>query len=72
MPELIIGCAYHTVWQSNKGYQFILAEVKGEKALLRTKNIKKEPFWTNASDLIFINTPHDLHKAKQLTAERHK
>lgn len=72
MTKLIIGCAYHTTWQSNKGYCFILSDIKDGKALLRTKNIKKQPFWTDVSSLIFIETPHNLHKAKSLTAERHK
>jgi len=65
MEKLIIGCNYHTKWQSNKGMRFVLAEIKGDKARLYTRNTKRN-FWTNVSDLIFINTETNKAKAKRL------
>lgn len=65
MTELIIGCNYHTTWQSHKAMRFILKEIKGDKARLETRNTKKS-FWTNTSDLIFIETNHNRNKAKKL------
>ena len=62
---LIIGCNYHTTWQSNKAIRFVLGEIKGDKALLYTRNTKKK-FWTNVSDLIFINTEHNKQKAEKI------
>ena len=55
MENLIVGCNYHTKWQRNKSMRFVLAEIKEDKARLKTRNTKKD-FWTNVSDLIFIET----------------
>jgi hypothetical protein len=41
--------------------RFVLKEVKGDKARLITRNTKKS-FWTNISDLIFIETKHNKSK----------
>ena len=62
---LVIGCNYHTTWQSNKGMRFVLKELKGSKARLETRNTNKN-FWTNISDLIFIETGHNKRKAQKL------
>lgn len=66
--KLVIGCNYHTKWQSDKRMRFILAEIKGDKARLKTRNTRKD-FWTNVSDLIFITTNHNKQKANQLINE---
>jgi hypothetical protein len=64
--KLVIGCNYHTTWQSNKAMRFVLAEIKGNKARLKTRRTNKD-FWTPISDLIFIDTPYNHSKAKALT-----
>ena len=64
MP-LIIGCNYHTTWQSAKGMRFVLVELKGDRARLQTRNTNKD-FWTNTKDLIFITSRHNLKKAIKL------
>lgn len=63
--SIIIGCNYHTKWQSHRNMRFVLNDIKEDKALLITRNTKKE-FWTNISDLIFITTRHNIKKAQQL------
>jgi hypothetical protein len=65
--QIVVGCNYHTKWQSKKGMRFVLVEVKGDKARLQTRNSRKD-FWTNLSDLIFIETDYNIAKAKVLTA----
>ncbi len=64
--DLVIGCNYHTKWQSNKAMRFILKEIKGDKARLATR-VSKKDFWTNVEDLIFIETDYNKNKAKRLT-----
>jgi hypothetical protein len=66
---IIIGCNYHTTWQSHKAMRFVLAEIKGDKARLYTRRTKKI-FWTNVSDLIFIKTICNINKAKKLLNEK--
>lgn len=63
--KLVIGCNYHTTWQRNKGMRFVLSEIKGDKVRLTTRNTGKD-FWTNAADLIFIETKHNKNKAIRL------
>ena len=63
--DLIIGCNYHTTWQKEKGMRFVLREIKGDKARLSTRRTGKN-FWTNVSDLIFIETECNIAKAKRL------
>lgn len=63
--SLVIGCNYHTTWQSVKSMRFVLVELKGDKARLQTRNTGKD-FWTNTKDLIFITTHHNLQKAVKL------
>ena len=64
--KLIIGCNYHTKWQSEKSMRFVLVESKGDKARLQTR-VSKKDFWTNVSDLIFINTKYNKDKAIRLS-----
>ena len=63
--RIIIGCNYHTKWQRNKAMRFVLKEVRGDKARLVTRTTGKN-FWTNVSDLIFIETKYNLEKAIKL------
>ena len=63
--ELVIGCNYHTKWQSDSRMRFILKEIKGDKARLATR-ISKKDFWTDVSDLIFIETSYNKSKAERL------
>ena len=51
--KLIVGCNYHTTWQSHSAMRFVLIEIKGDKARLKTRASKKD-FWTDVKDLIFI------------------
>lgn len=62
---IIVGCNYHTKWQSNSKMRFILVEVKGGKARLKTRNTEKD-FWTNISDLIFIMSNHNINKGLKI------
>jgi len=60
--RLVIGCNYHTTWQSNGRMRFVLKEIKGDKVRLTTRKTKKD-FWTDKSSLIFIETDYNKHKA---------
>ena len=64
--KLVVGCNYHTKWQKFKGMRFVLTEIKGDKARLTTRNTNKD-FWTNVSDLIFIETGHNIKKSFKLS-----
>ena len=48
--KLIIDCNYHTTQQSHSAMRFVLVEVKGDKARLKTRASKKD-FWTDVKDL---------------------
>lgn len=63
-----VGCNYHTKWQKHKAMRFVLKEIKGDKARLVTRNSHKD-FWTNVSDLIFIETSYNKSKAKRLSSK---
>ena len=63
--KLIIGCNYHTTWQSNKAMRFVLVEIKENKARLQTRDTNKA-FWTDVKDLIFIDSLHNNRKANSL------
>ena len=63
--EVIVGCNYHTSWQSDSRMRFVLSEVKGEKARLTTRNSRKN-FWTNVDDLVWIDTRHNNKKGENL------
>lgn len=67
MTRLVIGCNYHTTWQRNKSMRFVLAEIKDNKARLQTRNTGKD-FWTNITDLIFIESDYNKKKADTLEA----
>jgi len=62
---LVIGCNYHLTWQSNKAMRFVLTELKGNQAKVKTRTTKKE-FWCNKEDLIFIQTYHNRVKARKI------
>jgi hypothetical protein len=62
---LVIGCNYHTTWQSHRSMRFVLTEIKDTKARLQTRNSRKD-FWTNVDDLIFIESGHNKQKARKL------
>lgn len=66
MTPLVIGCNYHTTWQKYKSMRFVLVEVKGDKARLKTRTTNKD-FWTDISSLIFIETKYNIQKADNLT-----
>ena len=69
---IVIGCNYHTNWQSNKSMRFVLAEVKDNKARLYTrKHKKRKEFWTDLDDLgVFIKTKHNIDKAKKINKNK--
>jgi len=68
--RLVVGCNYHTKWQSNKAMRFILRELKDGKARLGTR-ISKKDFWTNVEDLIFIETNYNKNKYKDIIQSRY-
>lgn len=61
--SIVIGCNYHTTWQSHRAMRFVLIEVRGDRARLSSRNTKKT-FWTDVKDLIFITSDHNIRKAK--------
>jgi hypothetical protein len=67
--KVVVGCNYHTTWQSHKAMRFVLAEVKGERARLVTRTTKRE-FWTDIKDLIFIPSKHNYKKAIKLQHDK--
>ena len=64
-PRLVIGCNYHTTWQSRKGMRFVLVAVKGTRARLKTRKTGAD-FYTHMNDLIFIETQYNKEKAEKL------
>ena len=62
---IVVGCNYHTTWQTHNQMRFVLTEVKGNKARLQTRTSRKD-FWTDLKDLIFIETNYNKQKAKEL------
>ncbi len=63
--KIVIGCNYHTTWQRNTGMRFVLIGIKDNKALLMTRRTNRK-FYTNISDLIFIESEYNKNKAKKL------
>lgn len=63
--SIVVGCNYHTSWQNNRAMRFVLVEIKGDKARLKTRNTRKD-FWTDVDNLIFIMSVHNIQKAKNL------
>jgi len=63
--RIVIGCNYHTTWQSDPRMRFVLVSINGTKATLSTRRTKRV-FETNISDLIFIESNYNKNKAKTL------
>lgn len=61
---IVIGCNYHTAWQTEKSMRFVLSKVKDGKARLLTRQTSKD-FWCDINDLIFIRTHHNFNKAQR-------
>lgn len=59
---LVLGCNYHTTWQSNKQMRFILQNIKNGTATLSTRTTGKQ-FTTHMDSLIFIESNHNKRKA---------
>lgn len=70
-PRLVVGCNYHTTWQSHRAMRFVLVEIDyvRNRAKLETRRTNKS-FWTDIKDLIFIDTEHNQRKADLLEAEQ--
>ena len=62
---IVVGCNYHTTWQSHRSMRFVLKEVKDSKARLITRGSGKD-FWTDIESLIFIMSAHNMRKAKDI------
>lgn len=69
--KIIIGCNYHLKWQSHKAMRFVLIDVVGNRAKVKTRTTNKV-FWTDLSDLIFIETHYNNGKANRLTGLKFK
>ena len=67
--DLVIGCNYHTTWQSHPAMRFVLVELKDDKARLKTRTSRKD-FWTDIKYLIFIDTNYNRNKAKRLSYDK--
>lgn len=63
--RIVIGCNYHTKWQTDKAMRFVLLGIQLNRALLGTRKTHKR-FWTNTEDLIFIRTQYNIDKADRL------
>jgi len=63
--NIVIGCNYHTTWQSDKRMRFVLLDIKDNRAKLGTR-VTRKTFWTDVKDLIFIETNYNKNKAKEL------
>lgn len=66
--KLIIGCNYHTTWQSHKNMRFVLTGLNDKYAELMTRRTGKQ-FWTDKNDLIFIKTSTNINKSKKILKE---
>lgn len=66
---LIVGCNYHTTWQSDKAMRFILKGFDKRSATLTTRTTGKE-FKTSIEDLVFINTWYNIKKAKDILKDQ--
>ena len=63
--RIVVGCNYHTKWQTNKAMRFVLVGVVGDKARLKTRGSGKD-FWTNLSDIVFIDSKYNKQKAEKI------
>lgn len=59
--SLIVGCNYHTTWQSNKRMRFTLKSVMGDKCILNSNNSGN--FESQTNSLRFIMSEHNKQKA---------
>lgn len=59
---LVLGCNYHTVWQSHKQMRFVLESIESNRAILSTRTTGKK-FTTHINSLIFITSNHNKNKA---------
>lgn len=59
---IVVGCNYHTTWQSHRNMRFILESVDGENAILTTRTSRNH-IPCKVSDLIFIQSKHNTNKA---------
>jgi len=66
--SIVVGCNYHTAWQSDKAMRFVLKEVRGDQARLGTRRTKTN-FWTDVSSIIFIMSAHNIRKAKEIMSK---
>lgn len=71
MNRIVIGCNYHTKWQRHPAMRFVLESVKDGSAILSTRTTGKR-FSTSLSDLIFIESRHNIEKADRLEKERQR
>lgn len=71
MTKIVVGCNYHTTWQSDRAMRFVLDAVKGERARLKTRRTRRV-FWTNVKDLIFIESKYNIIKADKLSKTNHR
>lgn len=67
--SIVVGCNYHTKWQSHKAMRFVLVNVEGEVATLKTRTTNKR-FTTNVNDLIFIMSSHNIYKALRIEFDK--
>ena len=65
---LVVGCNYHTTWQSHRAMRFVLVEVKENMAKLETRRTHKS-FWTKTDDLIFIKTDYNKRKKNNIAKQ---
>ena len=68
---IIVGCNYHTTWQSHKAMRFKLVCTLNNRAHLKTTRTNKD-FWTDVSDLIFITSTHNIQKARRIYENRRR
>jgi hypothetical protein len=66
--SIVIGCNYHTKWQSDRRMRFILKSVSGDQVVLTTRWGKKD-IPAKVSDLIFIMSCHNKNKAHRILTE---
>lgn len=64
---IVLGCNYHTTWQSRSGMRFVLKSVNMQNgtAVMITRRTKKQ-FTTNINDLIFIDSSTNRDKRDRL------
>ena len=65
---IVVGCNYHTTWQSDRSMRFVLRKISEGKAFLGTRTTGKF-FSTRLDDLVFIRTSHNIEKANRLRPE---